>query len=127
MYHLSLLGHKAQNLQKFTFCFISPLMVLTSSQKSESPVRLFSLASCDELISQLNPTTFKRSTLKRVEGSRVKFCIFFGSNIASYSPDFLVFRIIGSFVSELLTVAEIWHNKVSCYAHFSSLIFSEQG
>ena len=125
MYHLSLLGHKAQNLQKFTFCFISPLMVLTSSQKSESPVRLFSLASCDELISQLNPTTFKRSTLKRVEGSRVKFCIFFGSNIASYSPDFLVSRIIGSFVSELLTVAEIWHDKVGCYAHFSSLIFSK--
>ena len=52
-------------------------------------------------------------------GSRVKFWIFFGDSIC-YSPDFLVFKM-GSFLSEVLTVAEIWRDEVSHFSHFSGL------
>ena len=58
-------------------------------------------------------------------GSKVKFWIFCGVNICN-SPDFLVFRM-GSFVSQLCTVAEIWRDEVGPYAHFFAKMYGKIG
>ena len=43
-----------------------------------------------------------------------------------YSPGFLVFRM-GSFVSQLCTVAEIWRDEVGPYAHFFAKMYGKIG